>query len=968
MFIMPPRFPPSSSSLTDVERTGLLPKRHIRNCLVAGFVASALVACGESNVPDPIRPPSSSVDTGSESGGGLNTKPDPAVSVVSPASDMTYKAAPVSFDIGFDADEPAPETLNVSLNGHDVSELFIIGETGATASGNELAGYLREGRNKFKANGVSVSFVFDTKAPRPVITAVLANEGENCQLVHPGAEDDSDPTKPRPDISGFTHTVSGHLVDHSAVTAMSITVKDQAGTAIAYDESVLSLEDGQFSAEIPCGYSYEIATTDELDNSATVTIAAPGTNHDPSMAIQVNGTMFDFVLPIINDVMASVSESGIADPDTVIDLGDCLGLGYDCEMTLNELSLSDDPQVIFELKNDADVDLQSLIIRAGATLPVIDLAAKFTVKGVPLLGDVGADMDFHIEDMLVSLSPVLSTDDANYLQLTLADDAPLELSYGLFESSKLELDLGFFKPDLSALTTTIAAAVRSAISSTLSGLVVPVVKPLLEEFQIDNMPLNITMAWDGIERADMSIDVAPTVLDSVDGNALIELAGNIHANKLGESYRGALGSVFLDQPMPILAATTAAGKEYDLGIALPINLLNQAFLSLQQTGLTQDFSLPFIYQGLGEPLDATLASLGVVKGDILTFTLDMGAVPQMALEAGSLTDFILYLDRMSVKIAYQRKAEEDEDRGSFGDIAGNFLDPLINAPFIGGFVQGFVDNIVGEGVLDEPESYQLMTLTMDIVADLELGVNENNYLAIGVEKLISLKFVSLESDFLPPNLLPIEKLNQPLEDVLTTILAKGNVITGGIGKVTSDAVGQLVATVYGLELPIPLPDVGVILRQLEADENNAHLVLSLDLLSREDMDAAAQAGELLTFALLIDDPESAGSVELASVSADDELLRSAASIQKAGFEATATVPTVGQSATIALAALNPSPQAGGIQYRYRVDAGLWSIWKERDQIELYKMDRGQHVIEICGRTAMLVEAESCDVIVLNVAY
>ena len=49
------------------------------------------------------------------------------------------------------------------------------------------------------------------------------------------------------------------------------------------------------------------------------------------------------------------------------------------------------------------------------------------------------------------------------------------------------------------------------------------------------------------------------------------------------------------------------------------------------------------------------------------------------------------------------------------------------------------------------------------------------------------------------------------------------------------------------------------------------------------------------------------------------------------------------------------------QTRYRLDDSAWSTWKLRDTVTLYRVIAGDHQLEVCARTELLVESSDCAV-------
>ena len=66
--------------------------------------------------------------------------------------------------------------------------------------------------------------------------------------------------------------------------------------------------------------------------------------------------------------------------------------------------------------------------------------------------------------------------------------------------------------------------------------------------------------------------------------------------------------------------------------------------------------------------------------------------------------------------------------------------------------------------------------------------------------------------------------------------------------------------------------------------------------------------------------------------------------------------------TIDIDGLNPNPDLGLLEYRYRLDNGGWSVWKRRKSIHLERLLAGRHQVEICSRTVLLKREVSCPVV------
>ncbi len=86
------------------------------------------------------------------------------------------------------------------------------------------------------------------------------------------------------------------------------------------------------------------------------------------------------------------------------------------------------------------------------------------------------------------------------------------------------------------------------------------------------------------------------------------------------------------------------------------------------------------------------------------------------------------------------------------------------------------------------------------------------------------------------------------------------------------------------------------------------------------------------------------------------------SVNAAGAVTTNVVSVNNGEVTIDIDGLNPNPDLGFLEYRYRVDGGGWSVWKRRDEIHLKRLLAGEHNVEICSRTPLLRRELSCPVV------
>lgn len=159
-----------------------------------------------------------------------------------------------------------------------------------------------------------------------------------------------------------------------------------------------------------------------------------------------------------------------------------------------------------------------------------------------------------------------------------------------------------------------------------------------------------------------------------------------------------------------------------------------------------------------------------------------------------------------------------------------------------------------------------------------------------------------------------------------------------INELIDLSVAQLVEDLLPSVATIPIPSVegfGLSVVDIWKTDTNSHLVIAANL-------------ELGTPAA-----EPAADTVLLGLTGD--VMMEAVEQKPTGHLGRITLPVGGH---------NPSP--GKLEFRYRVDNGRWSIWRERNAITIENLLTGQHQIEVCARTARGGEDKTCPIVKVNV--
>jgi len=212
---------------------------------------------------------------------------------------------------------------------------------------------------------------------------------------------------------------------------------------------------------------------------------------------------------------------------------------------------------------------------------------------------------------------------------------------------------------------------------------------------------------------------------------------------------------------------------------------------------------------------------------------------------------------------------------------------------------------------------EVLTTTIDLRSPFDLGITADNKLTIGIEGT---------PDVVVQNF---------------RIKAGGLVISSGnasaiknlINSIAPQLLPKLLESVGG----VPIPSIqGFSLQLLDIwnpnAANTAFLSLAGNLVSAEAM-AAAEAPVIAAQA------EEQVYPMFATVTQDQR-----------------------RSATIRLDGYNPEQEP--LEYRYRINGGHWTVWKQREQIQLSYLPAGDNQIEVCARTSLL--KEDCTSVVVPV--
>lgn len=413
----------------------------------------------------------------------------------------------------------------IQLNSADVKSLFTLGDTSGTANSAEFASFLREGANKLQINppfGPRVSFIYDSQGPTVIIKSV---EG-------------SQPMR-----------VKGELVDPSGPD--TLVVNGVAATVNA---------DSEFEVLVNETSKYNFVAKDKGGKTTTTTYAAPGQEFNRIITANVSQKALDDLAKDIKPLIQNVNTApmlpkvnaelrkalpftttvitGIQIDDLKwggIDLGLDLKpnsqqgrIGFDARLTNIEVDLTVTPKFLF--------------------IPLIPVPAKATLTYANATGDAmvygeNGRLAVNIDDLVLNPSGVKVSMITNYNSII-----------------------------LSAIADALLPALKGVISTFVDGIIEGVLDGELAEMG-DEVVLDIGGRQLGIKPLFQSFS-------STDDNLHVVLGGGMKAKTTDPGVPKVLGSLYRDDPL------SDAQNANFIYANVSSNLVNQAFMSAFQTGLT----------------------------------------------------------------------------------------------------------------------------------------------------------------------------------------------------------------------------------------------------------------------------------------------------------------------------------------------------------------------------------------------
>lgn len=469
--------------------------------------------------------------------------------IEAPTDNYVDNALPPTFKVAFSGGIPA--TLKLQLNTATVNDAFTISDSGAEATGEQLAQYIYPGRNVFRveANGQvkQVYFYYDVLGP---VVHIL-------------------------DVDRNTNTVTGYAEDSGGVASLQLD-----GQPVAVDAN------GAFSAAFVDQPVNTFVATDSFGYESTTEFARKDQNFT-GISARLNQGGLDFLLAVLEQELGETDFGPIIATLPVTSVSPLPGINLNIRVTQFDL---DQPDIDLVVQDDETVD---------ARIDLYDFDMGIQVWGNIFLIPLNSGAIVHFDRLLI---------ETNYLMDIIDSDLSVALDNTSYSLQGLAVNLLIIPSYtyIDAIISSITNNLINAFEPMIVTLSERVIAPIVSDF-IKDIPINLQVTVPGDEEK-VNIRAVPEFLDSKDLGITVDLNTRIWAPEPAD-VPGQLGSLYVPGATPSLGATTPSGIPFDFGASINSNVINQALYAAHESGITTMTIRPEIYA------NATPAGIAVYSAD-----------------------------------------------------------------------------------------------------------------------------------------------------------------------------------------------------------------------------------------------------------------------------------------------------------------------------------------------------------------
>lgn len=454
-------------------------------------------------------------------------------SIIAPSNNAVFTDYPDEFVVNYSGDDT--EQI-IKLNKITVTQFFTLADGVARADGEALQDFIKQGANSFSANSAKVNFALDNQGPLVLIEHVS-------------------------DTAPFV--IRGVLVDPAG--AKSLQINDVEAT----------IDGDQFEVTVDDSSLYQVLAVDNLDQSSEVTYAAPGTNMQEAIKVQIEESAIQTLAAPITGALQNISlgKSELnrilgGDPIAVVDN---VRVSLTCKLTIN---------VYLDQLGIGQVNVARLDVLDGGKL-----GSDISVNGIS--ADISVSIDKHgfcilpYRDKFVGADLNSFSTSTDIGLFTQGGEVSASINIQDYEITGLNTRFSGLLAVLEAFDLfNVLDRVVERVANGLSPAVSKIASSLINKELSKHMTELVVEAQIKVnDEQGLAFKTQLMELDSDPGKLDVVLSGRLRADPVDNGVPNVLGSLYVGGPVP--APQVGEGN---MAVLLGGDFISQALMAAYRAG------------------------------------------------------------------------------------------------------------------------------------------------------------------------------------------------------------------------------------------------------------------------------------------------------------------------------------------------------------------------------------------------
>ncbi|HET8705255.1 MAG TPA: hypothetical protein VFM46_03040, partial [Pseudomonadales bacterium] len=454
------------------------------------------------------------------------------IKIDTPTNKAVSADKPAQYHLTFlNNNNAVPTGLKIALNNQDVTSLFTVTTTGASATGDALSSYVFSGKNVLTASAIGIPakqaiFYYDTEGP--TIHILQGSRG--------------------------TGQVSGYLEDPAGVR--SLTIDGVSVTLGAGNTFIANVQNAPFN---------DFVAEDNFGHQSSTTYARNDQEFSPAMSARINNRALTVLQDVLGKAIGQLDFDAYMARLNPVYSANFIGF-FTVDANIKNFHF-DTPTISLQL-------LTNNRIRAHVELPNFSFGTTLSGKTAFFIPwSAGGTMT---STNLVLDSDILASIENGKIKVNLSGTKIVLNGFHL-DLDKVPNILGF-----EDLLSTIVGGIVNVVSPIFGDILGDLLVPVVWDF-IGSTYIPVTVTVPGGQK--LTANILPTYLQTANQALTVDLGASMTTPTPSSKANPTWGSEYTEGDTPTIGATTPAGVPFDMGESISSNLINQAMLAAHEAGI-----------------------------------------------------------------------------------------------------------------------------------------------------------------------------------------------------------------------------------------------------------------------------------------------------------------------------------------------------------------------------------------------